>query len=118
MKDNESINDFSGKISGIVAKFKSLCSTLEEEVIARRFLNSLPKKYSPIVAHIEQYSDLATMTFEEAVGRIKAYEERLQSHEEKDEEQDQLMMASEQSYGDSSGYGRGHGRNYERGGRD
>nr|GEX32309.1 zinc finger, CCHC-type [Tanacetum cinerariifolium] len=31
MNDNESINDFSSKISGIVAKIKSLSSTLEEE---------------------------------------------------------------------------------------
>nr|KAJ0224925.1 hypothetical protein LSAT_V11C100001310 [Lactuca sativa] len=117
MKDNESINDFSGKISGIVAKFKSLGSTLEEEVIVRKFLNSVPKKYLPIVSPIEQYSDLETMTFEEAVGRVKAYEERLQSHEEKEEEQGQVMMASEQKHGDSSGHGRGCGKNFERGGR-
>ncbi|XP_023754501.1 uncharacterized protein LOC111902925 [Lactuca sativa] len=117
MKENESINDFSGKISGIVAKFKSLGSTLEEEVIVRKFLNSVPKKYLPIVAPIEQYSDLETMTFEEAVGRVKAYEERLQSHDEKEEEQGQLMMASEPRHDDSSGHGRGRGRNYERGGR-
>ena len=116
MKDNESINDFSGKISGIVTKFKSLGSTLEDEVVVRKFLNSVPKKYLPIVAPMEQYSDLETMTFEEVVGRVKAYEERLQSHEEKEEEHDQLMMA-EQRHGDSSGHGRGRGRNYERGGR-
>ncbi|KAL7611964.1 hypothetical protein Lser_V15G04969 [Lactuca serriola] len=117
MKDNESINDFSGKISGIVVKFKSLGSTLEEEVIVRKFLNSVPKKYLPIVAPIEQYSDLETMTFEEAVGRVKAYEERLQIHEEKEEEQSQLMMASEPRHVDSSGHGKGGERNYEGGGR-
>ncbi|GJU32849.1 hypothetical protein Tco_1176438 [Tanacetum coccineum] len=117
MNDNESINDFAGKISGIVAKFKSLGSTLEEEVIVRKFLNSVPKKYLPIVAPIEQYSDLETMPFEEAVGRVKAYEERLQSLEAKDGEQDQLMLASDQTYGESSGRGRGRGRNFERGGR-
>ncbi|KAL4564391.1 hypothetical protein LXL04_028455 [Taraxacum kok-saghyz] len=71
MKDNESINDFSGKISVIVAKFKSLGSTLEDEVIVQKFLNSVPKKYLPVVAPIEKYSDLATMSFEEAVGRVK-----------------------------------------------
>ena len=117
MNDNESINDFSGKISGIVAKFNSLGSSLEEEVIVRKFLNSVPKKYLPIVAPIEQYSDLETMTFEEAVGRVKSYEERLQSLEAKDEEQGRLMMASEQKHGENSGRGRGRGRNSERGGR-
>ncbi|GJW06110.1 zinc finger, CCHC-type containing protein [Tanacetum coccineum] len=117
MNDNESINDFAGKISGIVAKFKSLGSTLEEEVIVRKFLNSVPKKYLPIVAPIEQYSDLETMPFEEAVGRVKAYEERLQSLEAKDEDQGQLMMASEEKHGENSGRGRGRRRNSERGGR-
>ncbi|GKB85579.1 zinc finger, CCHC-type containing protein [Tanacetum coccineum] len=84
MNDTESINDFAGKISGIVAKFKSLGSTLEEEVIVRK-------------TH----------------WRVKAYEERLQSLEAKDGEQDQLMLASDQTYGESSG----RGRNFERGGR-
>nr|GEV06302.1 hypothetical protein [Tanacetum cinerariifolium] len=50
-------------------KFKSLSSSLEEEMIVRKFLNSVPKKYLPVVAPIEQYSDLETMPFEEAVGR-------------------------------------------------
>nr|GEU28798.1 zinc finger, CCHC-type [Tanacetum cinerariifolium] len=117
MNDNESSNDFAGKISGIVAKFKSLGSSLEEEVIVRKFLNSVPNKYLPIVAPIEQYSDLETMPFEEVVGRVKAYEEMLQSLEAKDEDQGQLMMASEQKHGENSGHGRGRGRNSERGGR-
>ncbi|GJS89530.1 hypothetical protein Tco_0772166 [Tanacetum coccineum] len=117
MNDNESINDFAGKISGIVAKFKSLGSTLEEEVIVRKFLNSVPKKYLPIVAPIEQYSDLETMPFEEAVRRVKAYEERLQSLEAKDEDQGQLMMASEEKHRENSRRGRGRRRNSERGGR-
>ncbi|GKA17115.1 hypothetical protein Tco_0696952 [Tanacetum coccineum] len=63
MNDNESINDFAGKISGIVAKFKSLGSSLEEEVIVRKFLNSVTKNL-----------------------------------EAKDEDQAQLMMASEQKH--------------------
>ncbi|GKC07291.1 hypothetical protein Tco_0998901 [Tanacetum coccineum] len=82
MNDNESINNFVGNISGIVAKFKSLGLTLEEEVIVRKFLNSVPNKYLPIVAPIEQYSDLETKPFEEAVGRVKAYEASHQNEEE------------------------------------
>nr|KAJ0187722.1 hypothetical protein LSAT_V11C900503170 [Lactuca sativa] len=44
MNDNDSINDFYGKISGIVAKFKNFGSTLKEEVIVRKFLESVPRK--------------------------------------------------------------------------
>ncbi|GJX77240.1 zinc finger, CCHC-type containing protein [Tanacetum coccineum] len=75
------------------------------------FPNFVPKKYLPIVAPIEQYYDLETMSFEEAVGRVKAYEERLQSLEAKDEEQGKLMLASEQTYGENSR----RKRNFKRG---
>lgn len=53
----------------------------------RKLLNSGPKKYLPIMASIEKYSNIETMSFEEAVGRLKAYGERLKSHYERDEEQ-------------------------------
>ncbi|KAJ9566788.1 hypothetical protein OSB04_002754 [Centaurea solstitialis] len=73
MKENQTINEFSGKISGIVAKFKSLGSSLEEEVVMRKLLNLAPKKYLPIISSIEQYSEIEIMSFEEAVGRLKAH---------------------------------------------
>ncbi|KAJ9541475.1 hypothetical protein OSB04_027981 [Centaurea solstitialis] len=115
MKENETINEFSGKISGIVAKFKSLGSSLEEEVVVRKLLNSAPKKYLPIIASIEQYSNIETMSFEEAVGRLKAYEERLKSHDGKDEEQGQLLLTNSEHDGKQFGRGRGRGRGFGRG---
>ena len=50
MKETETIDEFLGKINGIVEKFKSLGSCLDEEVIVRKFLNSVSKKYLRIVA--------------------------------------------------------------------
>lgn len=58
-------------------------------MVVRKLLNSAPKKYLPIIASIEQYSDTETISFKEVVGRLKAYEERLKIHDEKDEEQGQ-----------------------------
>ncbi|GJX69038.1 putative zinc finger, CCHC-type containing protein [Tanacetum coccineum] len=49
-----------------------------------------------------------------AVGRLKAFEERLKGLGEKEEEQGQVLMA-EHKYGESSGQGRGRGRSYGRG---
>ena len=117
IKENKTINEFSGKIGGIKAKFKSLGSRLDEEVAVRKLLNSAPKKYLPIIASIEQYSEIEIMSFEEAVGRLKAYEERLKSHDEKEEDQGGLLLTSseflkgEGSRGRKSGRGeRGRGR--------
>ena len=43
----------------------------------KRLLDSMPKSFLQIVASIEHCFDLDTMLFDEAVGRLKAYEERL-----------------------------------------
>ncbi|GJS27934.1 hypothetical protein Tco_0776115 [Tanacetum coccineum] len=51
-------------------EFKGLGETLEDKVLVRKLLNSVPKKFLPIVATIEQYQDLDIMSFEEAVGRL------------------------------------------------
>nr|GEV54444.1 zinc finger, CCHC-type [Tanacetum cinerariifolium] len=82
MKPHESTSEFAGKLSSIQAKFKSLGGTLKDKVLVRKLLNLVPKKFLPIVASIEQYQEIDTMQFEEAVGRITAFEERLKSQDE------------------------------------
>ncbi|KAK9047932.1 hypothetical protein SSX86_033106 [Deinandra increscens subsp. villosa] len=130
MKENETVDEFAGKISGIEAKFKNLGSTLEEVVLVRKLLNSVPKKYLQIVASIEQYSDIETMLFEEAVGRLKAFEERVRMQDANDDEgQGKLLLSRDDGpeksrYGDTNrdqfgrgrgGDNRGRGQGYGRG---
>jgi hypothetical protein len=50
-----------------------------------------------VIAAIEQFSDLDTMLFDEAIRRLKAYEERIRKHDDKHEEQ--LLLASNNSSG-------------------
>ncbi|PWA44575.1 zinc finger, CCHC-type [Artemisia annua] len=65
------------------------------------------KKFLPIVASIEQCQDLDKMLFEEAVGRLTAFEERLKSQDEQEENyQDKLLMASSTN--------QGRGRNFNK----
>nr|GEX89150.1 zinc finger, CCHC-type [Tanacetum cinerariifolium] len=95
IKPNKKVSDFGGKLSSIMAKFKGLGETLEDKVLARKLLNSAPKKFLPIVATIEQYQDLDEMLFEEAIGRLTAYEERIKSQDTLEaNDQDKLLMAS------------------------
>ncbi|XP_076886355.1 uncharacterized protein LOC143536191 [Bidens hawaiensis] len=117
MKEGESVDDFTTKLTSLASKARSLGYDLEEVDLVKRLLDSMPKSFMQIVASIEQCFDLESMLFDEAVGRLKAYEERLKSHAEKEDEQGQLLMASAQKYGEGSGRGRCRGRNYERGGR-
>nr|GEY89667.1 zinc finger, CCHC-type [Tanacetum cinerariifolium] len=109
IKPNESANEFAGKLSSIQAKFKILGGTLKDKVLVRKLLNSVPKKFLPIVASIKQYQEIDTMQFEEAVGRITAFEERLKSQDEPENNyQNKLLLASS----NNQGGGRGHGRNF------
>ncbi|XP_022019720.1 uncharacterized protein LOC110919770 [Helianthus annuus] len=136
MGENETIISFASKLGGIKSKFKSLGTTIKDKKIVRNFLISVPKKFLPIVASIKQYSEIDKMTFEEAVGRITAFEERLKSQNEP--ENNNLLMASSDNHsgnwhhgkgrsdqnhgrgrgGSSFRGGRGCGRNIDRGNRD
>ena len=111
MKPNERISDFAGKLSSIKTKSKGLGHALKNKVLVRKLLTSAPKKFLPLVATMEQYSDLDKMTFEEAVGRMIAFEERLKNQDEPEEiYQSKLLMASSSS----QGRGRGRGRNFNK----
>lgn len=109
MKDGDMIDTFVGKLSEISSKSTALGEVLEEYKIVKKFLKSLPrKKYIQIVTSIEQLLDLNSTSFEDIVGRLKAYEERI-TEDEEHEDQNKLMYADsgQESIG---GYGRGRGR--------
>ncbi|KAD7476921.1 hypothetical protein E3N88_00057 [Mikania micrantha] len=63
-------------------KFESLGGTLKEKELVSKLLNLDPKTFSPIMKSIEQYQEIDKMSFEEAVGRITTFEERLKSQDE------------------------------------
>ncbi|XP_042460099.1 uncharacterized protein LOC122043536 [Zingiber officinale] len=76
MKETDTIDEFAGKLSAMSSKFSALGATLEDSSFVKKLLDSVPDKFFPIVARIEQFQDLETIPFEETIGRLKAYEER------------------------------------------
>ncbi|KAL4304119.1 hypothetical protein GQ457_10G006780 [Hibiscus cannabinus] len=77
MTETDTIDEFAGKLSAMTSKFSTLGVALEDSSLVKKLLDSVPDKYFPIVPGIEQFHDLETMPFEEAIGRMKAYEERI-----------------------------------------
>lgn len=70
-----------------------------------------------MVASLEQLLDLKTASFENVIGCLKTYEERVSEEEEDAQDQNKLMYTNSESqpYRDyQGGLGRG-GRNYNRG---
>ena len=107
MKDSDNIDDFAGKLS---SKSAALGANIEEPKLVRKFLKCLPrKKHIQIVASLEQVLDLNTTSFEDIIGRLKAYEERVSEEVEAEEEHGKLMSTNTKGQGSQSN------RNYNRG---
>nr|GEX60085.1 zinc finger, CCHC-type [Tanacetum cinerariifolium] len=120
MNEDETIDTFTGKLTTLVNKAANLGHTIEDQTLVRKLLNAVPDRYLQIVASIEQYSNLKEMTLEEAVGRLKTYEERIKFKKGKQvDNQDKLMFTRHENKGKYfSGRGRGkpkfsQGRNHE-----
>ncbi|GJX05832.1 zinc finger, CCHC-type containing protein [Tanacetum coccineum] len=77
MEENESIESFFTRLTGIINKAASVGLTYEDSTLVRKLLNAIPDRFLQIVASIEQYSDLDEMSLDEAIGRLKTFEERL-----------------------------------------
>lgn len=125
MKETDTIDTFVGKLSEIASNSAALGESINETKLVTKFLHSLPwKKFIHIVASLEQVLDLKPTSFEDIIGCLKAFEERVREEEEENHEnQSKLMYANSQPqqprthqpfYNDYRNRGRG-GRLYGRG---
>ncbi|KAJ0919488.1 putative transcription factor interactor and regulator CCHC(Zn) family [Helianthus annuus] len=125
MKDSSTMDEFSSQLTRMSSKAASLGSIIEEQRIVKKFLSGLPRRFIHMVASVEQLGDLKTVAFDDVVGRIKAYEERIKDEKllsDNQGTQTKLMFnnynassSSRQTSRDSS-KGRGKGSNRGRGG--
>jgi hypothetical protein len=75
MADGDALDEHAGKISVMAARFASLGSTLDDAAMVKKLLDIVPDRQYPAVAGIEQFCDVGAMPFEEALGRLKAFDE-------------------------------------------
>ncbi|XP_076912499.1 uncharacterized protein LOC143570841 [Bidens hawaiensis] len=87
MAENEIVDQFAGKITSMVLKATGLGYVFEQDVLVKKLLDAVPDKYFNLVASIEQTVDLDNMRFEDAVGRLKTFEECLRGRERASESQ-------------------------------
>ncbi|GJY38308.1 zinc finger, CCHC-type containing protein [Tanacetum coccineum] len=99
IKEDETIDTFTTKLTTLINKAASLGHTMEDETLVRKLLNSVPDRYLQIVASIEQYSDLDEMTLEEAIGRLKTYEERIKYKKGKQVDNQEKLMFTRRGRG-------------------
>jgi len=97
MNDSDTVDTFSGKISELASKAASLGQSIDEPKIVKKFLNSLPRKFIHMTASLEQLLDLNKTPFEDIIGRLKAYEERIKDEASYDQQNNLLFSISEGS---------------------
>ncbi|KAJ9566785.1 LOW QUALITY PROTEIN: hypothetical protein OSB04_002751 [Centaurea solstitialis] len=107
MKENESIDSFTTKLTGIINKAASLGQTYEDSTLVRKLLNAVPDRFLQIVASIEQYSDLDTIRSNR---RLKTFEERLKFKKERVVDTQEGLMFTRHEHRGQSYRGRGRGR--------
>ncbi|WP_203255426.1 retrotransposon gag domain-containing protein, partial [Klebsiella pneumoniae] len=58
MRSTESIDDYAIKVGALVSKIRELGDMMEDSVVVKRMLRSLPSRFLQIVSSIEQFVDL------------------------------------------------------------
>ncbi|KAI3800618.1 hypothetical protein L1987_28711 [Smallanthus sonchifolius] len=84
----------------------------EEKTLVKKFLHALPKKFIHMVASIEQLVDLKTVGFDNVLGRLIAYEERVNQEDKQPNKGEQLLFTFEEWEArrkHNKGYGRSKG---------
>jgi hypothetical protein len=107
MKESSNIDEFANKIASIASKSASLGTIIDEERLVKRFLNGLPRKFIHMVASLEQVVDLKTIGFDDVVGRLKAYEERIGLEDKSPANKTDQLFFSYEEKKQERGYGRG-----------
>lgn len=93
MKDTDLLKDFYMKLNGIMTNIRALGEDMKESYIVKKILRTVPPKFLQIASFMEQLRDLEAMMVEEAVGALKAHEERIKGNKENNG--GQLLMTEE-----------------------
>ncbi|XP_074362527.1 uncharacterized protein LOC141702818 [Apium graveolens] len=94
MNETEQIEDFQMRMIGLVTNIRALGETMDESYIVKKLLRAVPTRFLQITSTLEQFGDLENMSVEEAVGALKAHEERVKGKTETKE--NQLMLTEEE----------------------
>ena len=112
MKEDDTLDAFTAKLNGYATKARELGKTLDQSLLVRKLLDSMPDQFIQIVASIEQNCDLDEVILDEIIGKLKAYEERIKlKRGARGESQEKLLYTQNEQYGRGKCFGnQGRGR--------
>lgn len=78
MKEDEPLDQYAGKLTAMSVRYGNLGGTLDDAAMVKKLFDTVPDRFITVVAGIEQFFDLKTLPFEEALRRLRAFEQRTQ----------------------------------------
>ncbi|KAM1485555.1 hypothetical protein TB1_036396 [Malus domestica] len=80
MRENELLKDYFTRLFDVVNKMKTYGEELPNERIVQKLLISLTKPYDSIVSVIEETKDTETLSVQEVMASLRAFDQRLERH--------------------------------------
>ncbi|PNX94522.1 copia-type polyprotein [Trifolium pratense] len=103
MKEEESVNDFFGRVLATVNKMKIQGENMEESIVVEKILRSMTEKFNYVVCAIEESNNVETLSIDELQGSLLVHERKMKPIKQEDQ-------ALKVTYGDrNAGRGRGRG---------
>jgi hypothetical protein len=77
MNEHETVNKYVLRVEELVNAMKGLGEKIEESILVQKILRSFLDKFNPKVSAIEELNDLKTMSIDQLLGTLIAYEMRI-----------------------------------------
>jgi hypothetical protein len=77
MNEDETVSKYFLRVEELVNAMKGLGEKIEESILVQKILRSLLDKFNPKVSAIEELNDLKTLSIDQLLGTLTAYEMRI-----------------------------------------
>jgi hypothetical protein len=77
MNEDETVNKFFLRVEELVNSTKGLGEKIEDLFLVQNILRSLPNRFNPKVVAIEEMNDIKTLSIDQLLGTLNAYEMRI-----------------------------------------
>ena len=77
MNEDDTINKFFLRFEELVNAMKGLGENIEDVLLVQKILRSLPDRFNPKVSAIEELNDIKTLSIDQILGTLTAYEMRI-----------------------------------------